>query len=383
MQKNNKLLSVIALLTITYFITPKHVQMGLVHNFANVDDYKLFSHHIIKQSAQASPWTLSESYNKKEPSKEMLDFFDERQTCAYLVIKDGKLLYERYAQEYDKTTLSGSFSMAKTVNALLIGKLIEQGKVSLNDDVKKHVPELTKIPEGKLKVSDVLTMSADIDWNESYWNIFSMTAESYYGNNLDKLMGKLKLRKDNQQGKLFEYQSCCTQILGYIIKNVTKRSVAENAQEYLWEPLGAESDALWSTDKNGIEKSFCCINATARDFARLGQMVLQQGRWNGVQVIDSSYIASMTTPASYLKDARGFTCDWYGYQTWMINYKNHQIPYFRGILGQFIFVVPDQNAVIVRLGKKIKKDPDDPHMQNDDIRNYIEAGLQILQSAAI
>lgn len=379
MQKIKKPLIVIAALAIIYFVLPYHVQMGLKHNFADVDDYKLFESNKISKSTNPKPWQISENYNKKAPAQELLDFFDERKTCAFLVIKEGKIVYERYAQDYDKSTISGSFSMAKTVNALLIGKLLEQGKItSLDDDVKKYVPELTQIPDGKLKIRDVITMSGNLDWVESYWNIFSMTAESYYGNDLDKLMGKLKLKEDNQQGKKWDYQSCCTQILGYIIKNVTKNSIAENANKYLWQPLGAESDALWSTDKNGIEKSFCCINATARDFAKLGQMVLQHGKWDSIQVIDSNYIKAMTTPASYLKDEKNNTVDWYGYQTWMINYKGHQIPYFRGILGQFIFVVPDANAVIVRLGKKIKKDPDDPHMQNDDIRNYIEAGLQVL-----
>ncbi|MFN8295060.1 MAG: serine hydrolase [Chitinophagales bacterium] len=379
MQKIKKPLIVIAALAIIYFVLPYHVQMGLKHNFADVDDYKLFESNKISKSTSPKPWQISENYNKKAPAQELLDFFDERKTCAFLVIKEGKIVYERYAQDYDKSTISGSFSMAKTVNALLIGKLLEQGKItSLDDDVKKYVPELTQIPDGKLKIRDVITMSGNLDWVESYWNIFSMTAESYYGNDLDKLMGKLKLKEDNQQGKKWDYQSCCTQILGYIIKNVTKNSIAENANKYLWQPLGAESDALWSTDKNGIEKSFCCINATVRDFAKLGQMVLQHGKWDSIQVIDSNYIKAMTTPASYLKDEKNNTVDWYGYQTWMINYKGHQIPYFRGILGQFIFVVPDANAVIVRLGKKIKKDPDDPHMQNDDIRNYIEAGLQVL-----
>jgi CubicO group peptidase (beta-lactamase class C family) len=375
-----KFLMALFLLALIYILLPLHVQMGLKYNFADVDDYHLFEKHEIKKSVHPKAWELSADFNKKEPTKELLSFFDERKTCAFLVIKDGKLVYERYAENYDKETISGSFSMAKTINALLIGKLLEQGKIkSLDDDVKQYVPQLTKIPEGKLTIRDVITMSANIDWDESYWNIFSLTAESYYGNDLDKLMGKLVLRDDNQQGKQWEYQSCCTQILGYIIKNVTKKSIAENAQEYLWHPLGAESDAVWSTDKNGMEKSFCCLNATARDFARLGQMVLQNGRWNSLQLIDSSFVHAMTTPASYLKDVKGNTCDWYGYQTWMINYKGHEIPYFRGILGQFIFVVPDQNTVIVRLGKKIKKNPNDPHYQNDDIRNYIEAGLQVVQ----
>ena len=375
-----KLIGVILALGLIYFMLPNHVQMGLKYVFADVDDYKIFDQHIVHKSTAPSPWADATDYNKKVPSAELLNFFDERKTCAFVVIKDKQVVYERYAEDYAKETISGSFSMAKTVNALLIGKLLEEGKIkSLDDDVKTYVPELTGIPAGKLTIRNVMTMSANIDWSESYWNIFSLTAESYYGNDLDKLMGKLVLRNDNQQGKVWEYQSCCTQILGYIIRNATKKSIAENAQEYLWQPLGAESDAIWSVDKNGMEKSFCCLNATARDFAKLGQLVLQHGRWDSTQVIDSNYILQMITPQSLLKDPQGRTCDWYGFQTWMINYKGHQIPYFRGILGQFIFVVPDENAVIVRLGKKIKRNPNDPHYQNDDIRNYIEAGPQTLK----
>lgn len=380
MQKIKKIGIVLLVLIIIYILLPQYVQMGLKHNFANVDDYKLFDKHVVQKSTTPTVWQISENYNKKQPTQALLDFFDARKTCAFLVIQNGRIVYERYAQDYTKETISGSFSMAKTVNALLIGKLLEQGKIaSLDDDVKKYVPELTQIPEGQLSIRAVITMSGNLDWNESYWNIFSLTAESYYGNDLNKLMGKIKLREDHQQGKLWEYQSICTQILGYIIKNVTHKSIAENANEYLWQPLGAESDAIWSTDKNGMEKTFCCLNATARDFARLGQMVLQNGKWNNTQIIDSSYIAAMTTPANYLQDERKNAVDWYGYQTWIINYKNLKVPYFRGILGQFIFVIPEKNAVIVRLGKKIKKDADDPKYQNDDIRNYLEAGLQVLE----
>jgi len=379
MKKIKKLLIAIIVLAVIYVVLPKHVQMGLVHNFADVDDYKMFDKHDIKKSASPIAWQTSENYNKFKPSDDIQQFFNDRKTCAYLVIKDGKILYENYMQDYNKETISGSFSMAKTINALLIGKLIEQGKISsIDDDVKKYVPELTQIPEGKLTIKDAIMMSAQLDWSESYWNIFSLTAESYYGNDLDKLMSKLKLRDKNEQGKIWEYQSSNTQILGYIIKNVTKKSLAENANQYLWQPLGAESDALWSTDKNGMEKSFCCVNATARDFAKLGQMVLQHGKFNNQQLFDSAWIARMTSPDTELKTADGRTVDWYGYQMWMINYKGHQIPYFRGILGQFIYVIPDENAIIVRLGKKIKRENVDVHEQNDDIKKYVEIGLQVL-----
>jgi CubicO group peptidase (beta-lactamase class C family) len=379
MKKIKKLLIAIVVFAVVYFVLPKHVQMGLVHNFADVDDYKLFDKHTIQKSSTPIAWQTSENYNKHKPSDDVKQFFDDRKTCAYLVIKDGKILYENYLQDYNKETISGSFSMAKTINALLIGKLIEQGKIaSINDDVKKYVPELTQIPDGKLTIKDAIMMSAQLDWTESYWNIFSLTAESYYGENLDNLMGKLKLPGKDEQGKIWEYQSSNTQILGYIIKNVTKKSLAENANQYLWQPLGAESDALWSTDKNGVEKSFCCINATARDFAKLGQMVLQHGNFNNQQLFDSTWIARMTSPDTELKTADGRTVDWYGYQMWIINYKGHQIPYFRGILGQFIFVIPDENAIVVRLGKKIKRENVDVHEQNDDIKKYVEIGLQVL-----
>lgn len=376
-----KLLIAIVVLALLFAISPFFIKQGLIHNFSNVDDYKIFSNYEIKKSAAPQPWLAASDYNKKKLSKEMTDFFDERKTCAFLVIQDGKILNEHYFEDYDSSTISGSFSMAKTVNALLIGKLIEEGKIgSVNDDVKKYVPELTQIPEGKLTIKDVIMMSGNFDWTESYWNIFSMTAESYYGNDLEKLMGKLKLRNNNQQGKLWEYQSCCTQVLGYIIKHASGKSLAAYADEKLWQPLGAEHDALWSTDKKeGIEKSFCCINATARDFARLGQLVLQHGKWNGVSLIDSAWIAQMTAADTQLKDVRGNAVDWYGYQMWRINYEGHEIPYFRGILGQFIFIIPDKNAVVVRLGKKIKRDPDDPKYQNNDIKNYIKFGLELLK----
>lgn len=376
-----KISFIIVALVVIYFVLPGFVQKGLMHNFADVDDYKLFKSNTITKSTTPIPWQNDPLYNKIEPTKEQLEFFEKRKTCAYLVINDGKVLYEKYLQNYDAQTISGSFSMAKTVNALLIGKLIEEGKIkSIDDDVKLYVPELTQVPSGQLTIKQVLTMSANFDWSESYWNIFSLTAESYYGNDLKKLMGKLKLREDKSQGIKWEYQSCCTQVLGFIIKNTSGKSLSAYANEKIWEPIGAENNAIWSTDEeNKIEKSFCCINATARDFAKLGYLVLNHGKANGKQIIDSLWIAQMTKPATYLKMGEN-KCDWYGYQMWVIDYKGQQIPYFRGILGQFIFVLPKDNAVIVRLGKVIKKDASDPHQQNDDIRNYIETGLQILHN---
>lgn len=375
------ILTIAVIYVLALFFAPKFVSNGLKYWFSNVDDYKKFTNNTIEKSSTPIAWQKAENYNKKELDKATEQYMNERKTCAFLVIQNGKILTEKYYDDYDENTISASFSVAKTVNAMLVGKLIEQGKIqSLDDDVKKYIPELTQIPDGKLKIRDIITMSGSIDWKESYWNIFSLTAESYYGEDLNKMMSKLKLKSNEKPGTIWEYQSCCTQMLGYIIKKASGKTIAAYTHEVLWQPLGMENDALWSTDKkDGIEKSFCCINATARDYAKLGYFMLNKGKVDSTQIINEAWINAMTQPATHLKTADGRTCDWYGYQTWIINHENMQIPYFRGVHGQLIYVVKEKNAVIVRLGKKIEKKNIDAHEQNDDIKAYLKFGLDMLE----
>jgi CubicO group peptidase (beta-lactamase class C family) len=111
----------------------------------------------------------------------------------------------------------------------------------------------------------------------------------------------------------------------------------------------------------------------------LGYFILNKGKVDTTSIINEEWINALTTPAKYLKTADGRTCDWYGYQIWVINHENMQIPYFRGVHGQLIYVVPDKNAVIVRLGKKIEKKNVDAHEQNDDIKAYLKFGLSMLE----
>jgi CubicO group peptidase (beta-lactamase class C family) len=144
----------------------------------------------------------------------------------------------------------------------------------------------------------------------------------------------------------------------------------------------AEHDALWCLDRNdGVEKAFCCFNSNARDFARFGQLVLNQGIWNGEQVVPASYLAEALTPATYLYDPEtNKNVDFYGYQWWMINIDGYRAWYARGLLGQYIFVIPDLNAVVVRLG----------HVRNsnridgapEDVYTYIRVGIDIVKSIA-
>lgn len=362
---------------IIFMILPFHARKVLKHNFANVDDYKLFANNEIKKSSNPQPWKISENYNKKELSEDMIKFMDKRKTAAFLVIQNDEIIYERYNQNYDKETITGSFSMAKSVISLMIGRLLDEGKIgSLNDEIINYIPELNKDRMVDVTIKDLLTMSAGIDFTESYWNPFTMTVEIYYGKNLGAILPRLKLK--TEPGKTWEYQSISTQLLGHIVKNVSGKSLSEYSREIFWEPMGVENDILWSTDyKEGMEKAFCCINATARDFARLGKLVLQSGKWDTTQIISEEYIKEMTTPATHLKRADGKPATWYGYQVWLIEKDNVQYPYFRGILGQLIYVIPEKNAVIVRLGKKISNKSDETNNHLDDYE-YLNAGWSLL-----
>ena len=285
----------------------------------------------------------------------------------------------------------------------------------MDQPVGDFLPEWGAFEGDTLTVRDLLTMSAGVEWDESSSSLFSTTTEAYYGKDLWGLAQREVLIE--KPGVYFNYQSGVTQILAFVLKKATGKNIADYASEKLWTPIQAEEDALWSLDhEGGMEKAYCCFNSNARDFARLGQLVLQHGYWypqvssdevgtgasgdslgqgagllaakrlKKVKVVDSAYIAEATTPATYLKarleDGREVPCTMYGYQFWMLGYKGLDVTYFRGILGQYIFVIPALDAVVVRLGHERA---DAYNIEQDyplDIDIWLEAALDLLVDSA-
>jgi CubicO group peptidase (beta-lactamase class C family) len=240
--------------------------------------------------------------------------------------------------------------MAKSITSLLIGAAIKEGKIqSVEEPVGNYLPEFRTGDRAKVRIVDVLTMSSGTNWDESYANPLSVTTELYYGHNIYKTAVGVSIV--NPPGTLHRYKSGDTQLLGLIIEKATGKSLSAYASEKLWQPMGAEHAALWSTDKiGGSEKAYCCFNSNARDFARLGQMMLDSGRWKGNEIISRDYYLQSIKPCMIPDDA-GERCTYYGYQ-WWINPSRPEIFYARGILGQYIIVIPSKKTVIVRLGKK-------------------------------
>lgn len=322
---------------------------AVYYNFAGIDDYQIFSNDTVA-AARPQPWPVAASVNKIDQPITLQNVLTQLKTVAVIVIRNDSLLYEKYWDEYSDSSLSNSFSMAKSITSLLIGAAIKEGKIkSVEEPVSNYLPEFKQGMAANLKIKHLLTMSSGSNWDESYANPFSITTESYYGGDLYATATGVKIKKE--PGTFHSYKSGDTELLGLIVEKATGKSLSSYASEKLWQPLGAEHPALWSLDKNnGVEKAFCCFNSNARDFARIGQMMLDSGKWKGHMVIDPSYFIQSISPCN-IKTGDGIPCDYYGYQWWIAT-PYPGVFYARGILGQYIIVIPSKDVVIVRLGHK-------------------------------
>ena len=344
------LLTLILLFSIFAFATGRtYLFKAVVYNFAGIDDYKIFENNIV-EAGLAQPWPVAGSYNKINESPELNELLSSLETVALVVVKNDSILFEKYWDGYNDSSLSNSFSVAKSITSILVGAAIKEGKIkSVEDAVGHYLPEFKTGPGAKLLIKHLLTMSSGSNWDESYSNPLSVTTESYYGDNLYKTATGVKILR--QPGTYHSYKSGDTQLLGLVLEKATGKSISEYASEKLWRPLGAGHPAKWSLDKKGgNEKAFCCFNTNARDFARIGQLMLDSGQWHGNTIIEKDYFLQAIT-ACGIPDESGRPCVDYGYQ-WWIYPSSPGIFYARGILGQYIIVIPSKNIVIVRLGHK-------------------------------
>lgn len=343
-------LALIILLSVYAFATGRtYLFKAVYYNFAGIDDYKIFDNNTVT-AGKAQPWPVSDSYNKISSPDDLNQLLAELKTVALVVIKNDSLLYEKYWDGYSNSSLSNSFSVAKSITSLLIGAAIKEGKIkSVDEPVGNYLPEFKEGLAAKLRIKDLLTMSSGSNWDESYSNPLSVTTESYYGSDLYKTATGVKILKE--PGTYHSYKSGDTELLGLILEKATGKSISAYASEKLWQPLGAEHPAKWSTDsESGNEKAFCCFNTNARDFARLGQLMLDSGKWKGNTIIDSAYYMQSITGCN-IPNEEGEPCNYYGYQ-WWIRPAFPGVFYARGILGQYIIVIPSKKIVLVRLGHK-------------------------------
>src|SRR5258706_1278163 len=333
------------------------------YNFANLTDFKTFpSRPVHRDSLNTFQFAKTQKNSaienmyvtdRKKNKVTLLSLIQSTPTVAFLVIRSDTILYENYFGKYNAASPVASFSMSKSYVSALTGIAISEGFIkSENDFVTTYVPELKgKYFWDKVTIHHLLQMNSGVKFSESYYSPFSGAAAMYYGRSLRKQLSKIKMY--SEPGKKFEYKSVNTQLLGLILERATGMTLSAYLEKKIWQPLGMEYDATWSTDRknNGIEKAFCCINAVARDYARFGRLYLQEGNWNGKQIVPAEWVTQCTQPD---KEAGGV---WFYNRQWWIPSETDCDFAAIGHLGQYIYVNPAKNLIIIRLGNGKGRQP--------------------------
>lgn len=329
-------------------------------------------------------------------------------TTAFLVIRNDSILFEQYFRGYTRDSISKNFSVSKSITSLLTGIAVDEGYIeSIHDPVTKYIPELKKKNPKfeRLTIEHLLNMRAGFKFNEDSYFPLSKATRLYYGTNH---LGKVKRAKfKHEPGEAFEYQSLVTALLGVVVERATEKNLSEYMQEKVWVPLGMENRATWDIDdkRHRSNRAHVGVNATAIDLAKIGRLYLNNGNWNGKQIVSADWVTKSRTPIPIGYD-RSYQYQWYSFGTllqapdgvhnphqnlkpftdsisarkyaeekypdgnynpikislnkkekswgWgIIVYADENCQFAaEGILNQWIFVDPKKNIIIVRLGEK-------------------------------
>ena len=340
------------------------------NNTAFISDYEYFENREIKNSVP-QPWLLHEKYNSVTQSENLKKLNEETKTKSFLVIKNDSIVFEKYFDDHKSTSLSNSFSVAKSIVTSMLFKAIMEGEIKgLDQPLSDYFEEYKEGLASELTVGDLASMSSGMKWSEKYYNVINITSESYFTDDLRSVV----LRQDiiDKPGQSFRYSSGDTQLLGMVIEKATGTTLTNYLSEKFWQPMGAENSALWQIDsaKSGMEKAYCCIASTARDFARFGKLFINKGKWNDEMILDPSYIDLSIN--SVFEDS-----PYYGYGWWLYNYEGKKVFTMNGHLGQFVISFPDENIIIVRQGDYNNKGNGDG---SSDLFKYIAEGYKIATS---
>ncbi|MQP67732.1 serine hydrolase [Niveispirillum sp. SYP-B3756] len=293
------------------------------------------------------PLDLSYSYKGQQYTAEQ--FLDRTYTNALLVMKDGRIVSEIYRNNTNQQTRFMAWSVTKSITAILIGCAVQEGRIkSLDDRITTYLPELKGGGYDGVTVRQILQMRSGVDYEERYDfanpGVAARNHEQALVRNVVRFADAARtIKRQHKPGEVWAYKTLDTAVLGWLLERVSGGStVAAYAAQRLWEPLGAERDGFFIMDgQPGVGREFngAGFNATARDFARIGQMMLQDGQANGHQIVSPEWVREATK-------ATGGPGPGYGYQWWIPNDHAFQA---LGLQGQYIFVDRATRTVVVKL----------------------------------
>lgn len=266
-----------------------------------------------------------------------------RPVRSMVIIKNDTLLYEFYGQETEHETLSPSYSMAKSYTSALIGIAISEGHIkSVNDKVVDYIPELKDVEMAEmLEIEHLLNMTSGFKLK------LKTDMVLYYGNDVMKALKIIEF--EHKPGTFQEYINIDVQLMGLILQRATSKKPSEYLEEKIWQPINACNDAIWTTDKRGNDKTFCCMGATALDYAKFGRLYMNNGNWNGTQVVPESWVNQTLS-----RDTTNGSGISYNYN-WHIGEKAYGDYMADGMYKQHIYVHPEKKVIIVLLANRDNK----------------------------
>ncbi|QGY00688.1 serine hydrolase [Methylobacterium mesophilicum SR1.6/6] len=311
-----------------------------------------FPSRIVRAPAQASalperPRPILDRVAWKGRTVPLMTVLEATHTNAFLVLQDGVLIHEWQRPGTGPATLFPSWSVAKSIVSLLVGAAIARGQLAETDRVATLLPALKNgAVFGQITVRNLLDMASGIAVPENYdpRHPLTGTAGMYLTRDIEGFV------RDNahlsfKPGSRGRYRSIDTELLGLILARVEGRPLADILSDRIWKPMGAQADATWNLDRaGGVEKAFCCINATARDFARLGLLVADQGRTGANRIVPARWIERILTPARRDVDGWQYSAQW-----WHAPGGDDGDISAIGVYGQYIYVNRDTGTVIVKL----------------------------------
>ena len=349
----------------------KVIELG--RTSAGLEDYVYFDSREIPKSDNPQAWPLHADYNSIPATSKLQKLHQDHRTVAFLVIKNDSIWHEQYFEGFGNDSKTNSFSVVKTIVSASLAKAIEEGDVkSFDQPVKDFLPWLQGAYADVVTVGNLATMSSGLKWKEDYENLLTITPRTYITRDIVGVMKTLPI--ETPPGERFVYQSGSTQLLSLVLTAATGETISDLVRRYFWNPLGAHADANWRLDasEKGVEKSYCCFNSNARDFARFAALFKNGGVWNGKQLINADYVQKSITPQ--FENGQD-----YGYGWWLGAHMGKRFYSMRGHNGQYVIVFPEDDVIVVRLGRA--QLPDLPGVRHSaDYLGYMEEAFAMLNN---
>lgn len=343
-----------------YKVTHLFDKNSISYNFINMKEFFPTSTPI---KASEDPYTFNkiddfvmpDTYEFEGEEKQIIESIDYFNTDGLMILKDGEVHYENYWNENKETSRHIIWSVSKSFLSALVGIALDEGLIEdINDPIIKYLKDFKDTGYEGVSIKNLLQMSSGIEFNEDYGDPDSdinrygrVTATGTSQREFAKT-----LKNSREPGTYNHYISLDSQMLGMLVAEVSNMSVKEYLHEKIWSKIGMQDDAFYLTDKQEVEMSLGGLNVTLRDMAKFGQLYLNNGKWNGNQIVPSEWVANSTIPLDkHVQPNAGdeFSSDaWgYGYQWWVpgpevSDYTAH------GIYNQFIYINPESNVVIAK-----------------------------------